>query len=995
MKFFLSFLLLFTLAGYAQNAMIPTNMKWINDPLDPLVSIRSCVQDADGFLWIATEMGLYRYDGLKLLKIKSERFPDIENNRIVILEKNVLTGDILFQAYPAKNWYIIKSGTINRFNLKMQNRIVVHDGSIKWVLLNKKLKKEIENDCGNISEIKKIPDYNLTNFFITNHHLYIRYMERLKIINLKDFNLNKTIPLKCDEILFKNVDKIFISDGGMVYEVRGSTILKDKRIQTDKLIASFIDQPHKKDKELNKIISGNDDTYYLLNDKNLYLIEYLNNKLSTRFLANVGVNDITNICYDKNRSIYFITSATKGILQVKYSSFKSLQFKLHRHNINYSVAKIDENTIYSATGWQYNLKDDKVVYDNAVKDRSHCFLLDYNHNFYIQASNKVLLDINTFLKPLLIDDLKTNSEYLGYCWHKNILWIVTRDPEQPIICKQNDKVFVERFLVKAFKNKKVTNLFSWKDKIIISTEKGVYEYKPFSKEIIKIAGLETVYARNIVKNDSHSYWVCCYGQGLYLVSSGKVYKVNDRNLTINTAHTVETDKLGNIWISTNEGLLLGNRTSIIKNTLQGKSVDFYKFTIEDGLVTNEFNGGCTHPSVNDGRIIGFPTMKGFLWYDPSTVKRQVFSADIVVDKILADGRVVNSDADKYFVSKDKSIIEVSFSYAYYFDRENLSIEYKLHSNGLWKKVTGNKFSFARDAGGTDRLSIRISTHGTAHSVVRDFNFRFEKRYYETFFFWVIIGTILTITVYFAFRFGTRLNIKREEFLKQKVAEKTLELNNAIEELQISKALISKSLGEKEILLREIHHRVKNNLLLIISFLHIQSKKLGYSSHHPFITQNESRIISMALIHQNLYDFENSERVDFSQYLNNLVPSIIDLYQVDSSEINVLLENVSFTFDIQTAIPLGLIICEIINNSCKYAKRNGTILEITLNITKSNDEYLLVIKDNGPGFDIEKVSTTSFGIELTRLLAQQLQGALEIDASKGAKYTLSFIDLNLN
>ncbi|AWH86538.1 hypothetical protein HYN59_16125 [Flavobacterium album] len=988
MKFFPPLLLLFAFVCNAQNARINTNVRWINDSVNPLVSIRGCVQDADGFLWIATEMGLYRYDGLKLIKIRNEWFPDIENNRIVILEKNVFTGDILFQTSPAKKWYIIKTGNISRFDLKLQDESVVHDRSTKWILTNGKFKKEIENDCANISEPERYPNNNFINFFIAYHYLYIRYANRLKIFDLNNFSLIKTLRLKNTELLFKAGNKIFVSENGMVYEVRLNSIVKDRPIKTDKVIQSFFEQSDISDSETNRIIVGNDDTAYLLHNRILYIIEYTGNQLTAKFLVNIGVNDVAAIYHDKNRSIYFITSATKGILQVKHSFFRSLQFELHKNNINYSIAKIGENTIYSATGWRYNLKDDKVVYDRAVSERNHGFLLNYNHTFYIQASNKVLFDINTLSKPLLEKEFKNKGEYLGYCWHKDILWIATRNPEQPVIYKQNSRVFKEFFLAKALKNTKITNLFSWYDKILICTENGVYAYKPFSREVLKIEGLENVYARNIVKNSSGSYWVCCYGQGLYLVSSGIDYKVNDRNRAITTAHTVETDKFDNMWISTNEGLLLANRASIVENTLQGKAVDFYRFTIQEGLVTNEFNGGCTHPSVNDGNIIGFPTMQGFLWYDPSKVKRQAFTGDIVIDKILADGEVVNPNPESYSISKDKSIIEVSFAYAYYFNRENLSIEYKLHSDGSWKKVTGNKFSFARKAGGKDKVSIRITTHGTTQSVVRTFTVNFEKRYYETIFFWAIIGAILSITVYYAFRFGTYLNIKREKFLKQKVAEKTLELNNAIKQLEISKALLSKSLSEKEILLREIHHRVKNNLLLIISLLHIQSRKLGYPAHHPFITQNESRIISMALIHQNLYDFENSEHVDFSQYLNNLVPSIIDLYQIDSSEIRVLFENINFTFDIQTAIPLGLIICEIINNSCKYAKLDNDALEITINIAKSNDAYIIMIKDNGPGFDMEKISEKSFGIELIRLLALQLHATLEIDTSNGVKYTIS-------
>lgn len=271
----------------------------------------------------------------------------------------------------------------------------------------------------------------------------------------------------------------------------------------------------------------------------------------------------------------------------------------------------------------------------------------------------------------------------------------------------------------------------------------------------------------------------------------------------------------------------------------------------------------------------------------------------------------------------------------------------------------------------------------------------EKNCYEIFGFSTLFGFLILLMIYFTFQFGIRINRYNEELLMQKVAEKTAELHDTVEQLIISRDEISKSLKEKELLLREIHHRVKNNLQLIISLLHIQSKKLGYPPNHPFITQNESRIVSMALIHKNLYDFENLKRVDFNEYLNNLIPSITNLHHIDSSEIKVSLQNVGFTFDIQTAIPLGLIINEIINNSCKYARQDGVDLEITLNIVTVNNIYYLTVTDNGPGFSIEHISSKSFGIELINLLCQQLDGTVDINTSSGVTYKISFKDINLD
>lgn len=291
--------------------------------------------------------------------------------------------------------------------------------------------------------------------------------------------------------------------------------------------------------------------------------------------------------------------------------------------------------------------------------------------------------------------------------------------------------------------------------------------------------------------------------------------------------------------------------------------------------------------------------------------------------------------------------------------------------------------------------IDINNYKSEKTLNPHFCSTLKKKYYKFIWFALLFGLFTALIIYLKSRCGIRINVYSEELLKQRVAEKTAELNHTVEQLMISREEISKSLKEKELLLREIHHRVKNNLQLIISLLHIQSKKLGYPSNHPFITQNESRILSMALIHKNLYDLDNVERVDFNDYLNNLIPSVINLYNTDSSQINVSLENTGLMFHIQTAIPLGLMISEIINNSCKYARQEGNDLEIALSIVTINNTYYLTIKDNGPGFKIENISSKSFGIELINLLGQQLRGTIDINTSSGVTYTISFSDIGLN
>ena len=190
--------------------------------------------------------------------------------------------------------------------------------------------------------------------------------------------------------------------------------------------------------------------------------------------------------------------------------------------------------------------------------------------------------------------------------------------------------------------------------------------------------LENVYARYIKLIDSNSFWVGCYGNGLYFVKNYKAYKIIAKNNELNTAHAVEEDKNGNLWISTNYGLLTIDKKSLINNALHKLSSDFYMFTSEDGLLTNEFNGGSTHPSLKTrDDIIGFPSMKGFVWFDSKILKKTHFSGTIIIDNIFLDNKVKATLKNEAFViNKYTKILNIKFSYAYNHNRENLTISYR-------------------------------------------------------------------------------------------------------------------------------------------------------------------------------------------------------------------------------------------------------------------------------------------------------------------------------
>ena len=214
------------------------------------------------------------------------------------------------------------------------------------------------------------------------------------------------------------------------------------------------------------------------------------------------------------------------------------------------------------------------------------------------------------------------------------------------------------------------------------------------------------------------------------------------------------------------------------------------------------------------------------------------------------------------------------------------------------------------------------------------------------------------------------------------------------ELSDKNKIIRETLKEKELLVKEVHHRVKNNFQIVSSLLELQTKGIEDEKALELANQGKNRVKSMALIHQKLYQNENG-LIDFDEYIKLLIGELSSMYS-SSNNVQTSIKSEDMMFDVDTAIPLGLIINEIITNSYKYAFRNDKENNLSISIQKEkNEEYKLVIEDNGPGLtntvDVKKAK--SLGLRLVNRLVKQLHGTLKQTNNDGAKFEIYFKDSN--
>jgi len=207
-------------------------------------------------------------------------------------------------------------------------------------------------------------------------------------------------------------------------------------------------------------------------------------------------------------------------------------------------------------------------------------------------------------------------------------------------------------------------------------------------------------------------------------------------------------------------------------------------------------------------------------------------------------------------------------------------------------------------------------------------------------------------------------------------------------LRKAKDKIEEKNREREILLKEIHHRVKNNLQIISSILNMQSRKLTDSSARSAVNEGRSRIKSMSLIHEKLYSSNQLTVINMQEYIEDLSGFLFKTYKPDC-DIARQIEAEELTLDIDTAIPVGLILNELISNALKYAFQEQGTGQLNISFSKLEDEYTLRVADSGKGLPIDFNSIESMGMRLVNVLTEQLNGLIDVKNEAGATFTIRF------
>jgi two-component system, sensor histidine kinase PdtaS len=414
------------------------------------------------------------------------------------------------------------------------------------------------------------------------------------------------------------------------------------------------------------------------------------------------------------------------------------------------------------------------------------------------------------------------------------------------------------------------------------------------------------------------------------------------------------------------------------------STDFYLNQLDALLpqITNPFHHTWHSYSMGNNLVLRkkyeeaesylFKTIHLLEKYHLTTIDVYQFAHSLLGDIAEVEGRI--DEAIAYYEKAKNSSIEINTKANTASFIEKLSKLYAL--KGDYKKALAYHVEWAdtNESIELERNERSLRESELEMNVLKQDKELFEKRQQQTFYIVaLLLGTVMLGLLYRNYR------------LEQKSNQKLAVLN---EELDHKNVLLDKRNAENELLLKEIHHRVKNNLEVVSSLLALQSSQIDDPNTKDAMQEGQNRVQSIGIVHQKLYQGTNLGAVEMKDYFINLGESLIGSF---GAEKRVTLECAmdNLDVDIDTAVPLGLIVNELLTNTLKYAFPEGQQGKVEITLQKNGDGVLqLQVSDNGVGKS-GQIKGTGFGGQLISLLTQQLNGTMQEEVKNGTRIFFDF------
>ncbi|MTI88535.1 MAG: hypothetical protein FH748_11255 [Balneolaceae bacterium] len=568
-----------------------------------------------------------------------------------------------------------------------------------------------------------------------------------------------------------------------------------------------------------------------------------------------------------------------------------------------------------------------------------------------------------------------------------------------------------------------------KGEIWMATERGVIKYQKGDVEFIDPSDEYWKSFVTILFQDSRgNLWIGTEGGIAKKEGDEFKYYTEDDGLKGKSVYEIKEDSRGNIWVGTNKGisvikrnaevtdgvsietfetndvylpetisLLFDNHGGLWQGTNGGLNyydvegwyatgnMDKMHFSLQDYGKGAEFNGGAALVG-EEGNLWFGTARKGLMRHEPNeefkispqhpplTFIRQIYAnGELVFDQKVSELNTASVDLEYH-----ENNLEIEYGAVNYKDPYRIFYRYKL--NGFdedWNEGFDRREAVYTNLSPGEYTFLVMSKSVTSDwsDVATSIAITIEKPFWLTWWF-ILLALVATVSLFFLL-VDIYLNKVEKKKLKVLVDEQTKDLKTA--------------LFEKEVLIKEIHHRVKNNMAVVSGLLDLQSWQMEDGDAKDAIENSKLRIKTMSTIHEKLYQNDNLADINIHDFVYDLIQNISNSLKAANQNIEVKSNLEVDKLDVNKAIPCGLLLNELISNSYEHAFPNNMTGEIFISIKENRNEYHLCVRDNGVGIprDILSQERTSLGITLIESLTDQIGGTVEFINGEGTIVNITF------
>ncbi|OQP65265.1 hypothetical protein A3860_16475 [Niastella vici] len=958
----------------------------------PQNSINDMDFDSNGFLWLATEMGMIRFDGQHFREYTMGNSPALYTNRCALVKSR--KGKILIE--PGYSYHHILTVT-NDYQIKDDSILSANPYQVnRWsccLFYYDNIFKKWGRDSTAFKGLFHRLDLNGDLVTANERQAYVRKDSSFYYLNdnAAEVRLLKETEGHAFKMLFM-VDDVccYLDRQNRFYAYRQGRLQKSITL-SDRLMKIFSQAESGAYPSQYTVKALRDARHsFLIYKGNILLLNIRNGVLDFEVLAaNTAIKNINVLIYDEVYRTLYVGTATNGLYILRKYAFDRLFFASDNYAINsmYAQVEISPGRILTSSGVlsRNNAvnKPTPGLYDRPALLRSS--------DGYIWYSNyDSLKRIDTGLrKPVTLQRLGS--------W----LMAITETGNKDILIGGLHDLFRRRgnditFLLNMSEDIQVINEMFPND-LWIGTSGGLYSYD-LTKGVIRRLSLQNASVRALYKAGDGSIWVGTYGQGFYKYVNGRFLKMPiDPGNNLATIHCFMEDRLGYFWLPTNKGLYRVAKKELDSYAAGSReNIFYYYFDKSVGYSTNEFNGGCMPCGIvlQNGHF-SLPSLDGLVQFRPDSIPVELPTSPVFIDRIIPEEKKV-LPGDHFKQRQDSGPLVFMISSPYFGNPANLHIEYQIPQlDNKWRPVNSDgRLVLTGLRKGEYTLIIRKQEH-YGHYAYNRISWTVLPYWFETIWFLLLVAVVSISILFFIFLFLYTREVRRAAQLEQKVAERT-------------EALTASNLV-KEKMIAVILHDLRSPL----RFLHIMAEYIYENYQKATRPEMTDMLLKFRNATHDLNDFTqdfltwtNAQKEGFvirreRIALRDTVAGIVSLYEPaatirNNNLLNLVPPDLILISDLNI---LKLIIRNLADNANKYTV-NG---EIKIEAVQVANSVIITITDNGKSMDKEIVagilndtyqadnSNHGLGYRIIRELLARIDGKLAIDqpGDTGNRITLSF------